>query len=596
MDFGDFYAGAEFFAHTWLGAHPDDSGVTFRTYAPKADYVNVRTGIGDVPMGRAIDGNFWEAHVDGLGPGDPYTYLVSHDDETREHCDPYGYGMDLRPSHRSIVRDLSFEWHDEGWMATRSTCYDEPLNIYELHLGSWRKRSGVRRSTYVGDWFTYAEVAYQLIPYLKETGYTHVEFLPLTEHPFDGSWGYQPTGFFSPTSRYGTARQLMELIDMLHGSGIGAILDYVPVHFATDDYGLARYDGTSLFEPSSPDEAKSEWGSLNFAHDRGEVRSFLQSAANYWLGAYHFDGLRMDAISRVIYRNGDPNRGVNGPAVEFVRNMNGGLRYLHPSAMLIAEDSTDYPGITAPVNQGGLGFDYKWDMGWMNDTLDLFRTPPEERGANYHKLSFSMMYYPNERYLLSLSHDEVVHEKATIVQKMWGDYDLKFPQARTLALYMFAHPGKKLNFMGSELAQLREWDELREQDWSLRQYPLHDSFYRFCAELNGLHADHPALWANDYDDWGFSWRQVSDPTNVVYAFERRSARERMLCVLNLSDKEQRDYIVCLEDIHRARMLINTDWQRFSGATYEDDCRWFKLPSCQLTCTLAPFSGQLYVME
>ncbi|MBR3315972.1 MAG: 1,4-alpha-glucan branching protein GlgB [Atopobiaceae bacterium] len=596
MNFGDFYAGAEFFAHTWLGAHPDDSGVTFRTYAPKADYVNVRTGIGDVPMGRAIDGNFWEAHVDGLGPGDPYTYLVSHDDETREHCDPYGYGMDLRPSHRSIVRDLSFEWHDEGWMATRSTCYDEPLNIYELHLGSWRKRSGVRRSTYVGDWFTYAEVAHQLIPYLKETGYTHVEFLPLTEHPFDGSWGYQPTGFFSPTSRYGTARQLMELIDMLHGSGIGAILDFVPVHFATDDYGLARYDGTSLFEPSSPDEAKSEWGSLNFAHDRGEVRSFLQSAANYWLGAYHFDGLRMDAISRVIYRNGDPNRGVNGPAVEFVRNMNGGLCYLHPSAMLIAEDSTDYPGITAPVNQGGLGFDYKWDMGWMNDTLDLFRTPPEERGANYHKLSFSMMYYPNERYLLSLSHDEVVHEKATIVQKMWGDYDLKFPQARTLALYMFAHPGKKLNFMGSELAQLREWDELREQDWSLRQYPLHDSFYRFCAELNGLHADHPALWANDYDDWGFSWRQVSDPTNVVYAFERRSARERMLCVLNLSDKEQRDYIVCLEDIHRARMLINTDWQRFSGATYEDDCRWFKLPSCQLTCTLAPFSGQLYVME
>ncbi|MBR3314066.1 MAG: 1,4-alpha-glucan branching protein GlgB [Atopobiaceae bacterium] len=596
MNIEDFYAGAEYFAHTWLGAHIQDDGVTFRTYAPAADHIDVRTNMGDVPMHRVADDNFWEACVDGMGPGDPYAYVIHHGGEAREHCDPYGYGMDLRPSHRSIVRDLSFDWHDDGWMAHRSVCYDEPLNIYELHLGSWRKRSGIRQSTEVGDWFTYAEIAYQLIPYLKETGYTHVEFLPLMEHPFDGSWGYQPTGFFAPTSRYGTARQLMELVDMLHGAGIGAILDFVPVHFATDDYGLARYDGTPLFEPSDPREAKSEWGSYNFAHERGEVRSFLQSAANYWLGAYHFDGLRMDAISRIVYKQGDKALGVNAPAVEFVRNMNGGLHYLNPGAMLIAEDSTDYPGVTAPASQGGLGFDYKWDMGWMNDTLDLFRTPPEERSANYHKLSFSMMYYPSERFLLPFSHDEVVHEKATIVQKMWGDYDQKFPQARTLALYMYAHPGKKLNFMGGELAQLREWDELREQDWSLRQYPLHDSFYRFCTELNGLVADHPALWADDYDDRGFEWRQVSDPTNVVYAFERRSTSERMLCVLNLSDKRLPDYEINLGMARRARMLLNTDWERFCGATYEDDCRWFKLEDSRLTCTLAPLSGQLYLME
>lgn len=596
MNIEDFYAGAEYFAHTWLGAHIHDGGVTFRTYAPAADHIDVRTNMGDVPMHRVADDNFWEARVDGMGPGDPYAYVVHHGGEAREHCDPYGYGMDLRPSHRSIVRDLSFDWHDDGWMAHRSTCYDEPLNIYELHLGSWRKRSGIRQSTEVGDWFTYAEIAYQLIPYLKETGYTHVEFLPLTEHPFDGSWGYQPTGFFAPTSRYGTARQLMELVDMLHGAGIGAILDFVPVHFATDDYGLARFDGTPLFEPSDPGEAKSEWGSYNFAHERGEVRSFLQSAANYWLGAYHFDGLRMDAISRIVYRQGDKALGVNAPSVEFVRNMNGGLHYLNPGAMLIAEDSTDYPGVTAPASQGGLGFDYKWDMGWMNDTLDLFRMPPEERSANYHKLSFSMMYYPSERFLLPFSHDEVVHEKATIVQKMWGDYDQKFPQARALALYMYAHPGKKLNFMGGELAQLREWDELREQDWSLRQYPLHDSFYRFCTELNGLVADHPALWADDYDDHGFEWRQVSDAANVVYAFERRSTSERMLCVLNLSDKRLPDYEINLGLARRARMLLNTDWERFCGKTYEDDCRWFKLADSRLTCTLAPFSGQLYLME
>ena len=596
MDIQNFYSGAEFFAHTWLGAHLENDGVTFRTYAPAASAVAVRTDRGDVPMYKSADGNFWEAHVGGLGPGAAYTYQLTRDDKTVEHCDPYGYGMDLRPGHRSSVRDLSFEWHDQEWMARRSASFDEPLNIYELHLGSWHKRSGDRQSLEVGDWFTYGEIAYQLIPYLQEAGYTHVEFLPLMEHPFDGSWGYQPTGFFSPTSRYGTARQLMELIDMLHGAGIGAILDFVPVHFATDDYGLGDYDGTPLFEHADRDMAVSEWGSYNFDHERGEVRSFLQSAANYWLGAYHFDGLRMDAISRIVYRQGDKALGVNSSAVEFVRNMNGGLRYLNKGAMLIAEDSTDYPGVTAPVNQGGLGFDYKWDMGWMNDTLNLFRTPPKERGNHYHDLSFSMMYNHNERYLLALSHDEVVHEKATIAQKMWGDYELKFPQARTLYLYMFAHPGKKLNFMGSELAQLREWDERREQGWSLRQSPVHDSFFRYCEELNDLYAAHPALWARDYAGDGFAWRQVNDPTSVVYAFERRSASERILCVLNLSDEERRDYVVDAGGATRAKMLLNTDWTRFSGSTPADDCRWFKLLGGRLTCTLAPFSGLLLQLD
>lgn len=596
MNIADFHAGAEFFAHTWLGAHLANGGVTFCTYAPAADDVTVRTSVGDVPMSRVEDGGFWQVHVPGLGPGDPYTYLITHDGIMSEHCDPYGYGMDLRPAYRSIVRDLTFDWHDDEWMARRSACYDEPLNIYELHVGSWRKRSGVYQSTDVGDWFTYSELAYQLIPYLKETGYTHVELMPLMEHPYDGSWGYQPTGFFSPTSRYGTARQLMELVDMLHGAGIGVILDFVPVHFATDPYGLGMYDGTPLFEPTDKELALSEWGSYNFDHTKNEVRSFLQSAANYWLGAYHFDGLRMDAISRIVYHQGSKECGVNEPSVEFVRNMNGGLRYLHPGAMLIAEDSTDFPGVTRPVDKGGLGFDYKWDMGWMNDTLNFFRTPPQKRNDDYHKLSFSMMYYPSERFLLSLSHDEVVHEKATVAQKMWGNYDLKFPQARALYLYMFAHPGKKLNFMGSELAQLREWDECREQDWSLRQYPLHDSFYRFCAKLNDLYVDYPALWANDYPGGGFAWRQVEDPNNVVYAFERRSTCERMLCVLNLGGKQLRDYVVQLGSARRARLLLNTDWERFSGNSLEDDCRWFKLANDQITCTLPPFSGQLFLLE
>ncbi len=596
MDIRDFYAGAEFFAHTWLGAHLTGGGVVFRTYAPAADDIYVRTDHGDYHMHRVEDGSFWEAQVDGMGEGDAYEYRILHGKTWANHCDPYGYGMDLRPGQRSIVRDLSFSWHDDAWMATRSTAFDEPVNIYELHLGSWRKHSGERKSGEVRDWYTYPELAYQLIPYLKEAGYTHVEFMPLMEHPYDGSWGYQPTGFFSPTSRYGTAHQLMELVDMLHGAGIGVILDFVPVHFAIDEYALANFDGTPLFEYADEGMAKSEWGSYNFMHGRGEVRSFLQSAANYWLGAYHFDGLRMDAISRIIYKQGDKARGVNANAVTFVRNMNGGLKYLNRGAMLVAEDSTDYPGITTPVNQGGLGFDYKWDMGWMNDTLNMFRTPPKERGSNYHKLSFSMMYYHNERYLLSLSHDEVVHEKATIAQKMWGDYDLKFPQARTLYLYMYAHPGKKLNFMGSEFAQLREWDEQREQDWALRQFPVHDTFYTFCRDLNHLYADHPALWANDYEGGGFTWRQVDDRKNVVYAFERRSACERILCVINLSDEEHRDYRIGLGSARRAKILLNTDWTRYMGSTNQDDCRWFKLADNALTCTLAPFSGQLYLVE
>ena len=596
MNIRDFYAGAEFFAHTWLGAHLQDGGVTFRTYAPNADEISVCTTHGTCAMYRVADGNFWEAHVDCLGSGDPYTFRIRHGDDVQEHCDPYGYGMDLRPAHRSIVRDLSFEWHDEEWMRERSVCLDEPMNIYELHLGSWHKRSGNRQSGEVQDWFTYSEIAYQLIPYLKEAGYTHVEFMPLMEHPYDGSWGYQPTGFFSPTSRYGTARQLMELIDMLHGAHIGAILDYVPVHFATDDYGLANFDGTPLFEYSDKEMAVSEWGSFNFMHGRGDTRSFLQSAANYWLGAYHFDGLRMDAISRIVYRQGDKSLGVNSEAVDFVRNMNGGLKYLNPGIMLVAEDSTDYPGITRSVSKGGLGFDYKWDMGWMNDTLNFFRTPPDERGDQYHKLSFSMMYYPNEHYLLSLSHDEVVHEKATIAQKMWGDYDLKFPQARALYLYMFAHPGKKLNFMGSELAQLREWDEQREQDWSLRQFPLHDSFYHYCVELNKIYSDHPALWARDYECSGFIWRQVSDNTNVVYAFERRSTCERMLCVLNLSDQKLSNYHVSLGEAKRTKVLLNSDWHRFSGSTAETEHSWHRLARNELVCDLAPFSGQLYAVE
>ena len=354
-------------------------------------------------------------------------------------------------------------------------------------------------------WYTYNEIADELIAYLKEYGYNYVEFMPLSEHPFDGSWGYQNTGFYAPTSRYGTAAQLMELIDKLHNSGISAIMDFVPVHFAVDAYGLKEYDGTALYEYPHKDVGESEWGSYNFIHSRREVACFLQSAANYWLKEYHFDGLRMDAVSRLIYWQGDKKRGENGVTINFLKIMNQGLHRLHPTAMLVAEDSTAYPGVTKDVDKGGLGFDYKWDLGWMHDTLKYFACHPYDRGNMPDKITFSIYYAYNERYILPFSHDEVVHGKKTIIDKLNGSYEQKFAQTRLLYLYMMTHPGKKLNFMGNELAMFREWDERREPDWELLKIPAHDSFHRYIGELDRLYLKEKPLWALDHTYDGFKW-------------------------------------------------------------------------------------------
>ena len=505
MDFHGFYTGKVFDAYQYLGAHITDSGVVFRTFAPGAQKVSL---IGECSqwreyeMNRVYDGNFWECYVDGASAGSMYKYRIyEKNGGCMDHCDPYGFGMELRPNSASIVRDMnSYQFHDSAWMLSRSDCKNRPLNIYELHFGSFRKPS-----ERVDDWYTYEEMADILIPYLTQNGYNYLEIIPLNEHPCDESWGYQSTGFFSPTSRYGTADQLKAFVDACHQNDIGVIMDFVPVHFAVDGYALAQFDGTALYEYPHAAVGVSEWGSLNFMHSRGEVRSFLQSAANYWLTEFHVDGLRMDAISRMIYWQGDPGRGVNLDAVKFLQYMNRRLKALHPTAILIAEDSTSYPDVTKSVSENGLGFDYKWDMGWMNDTLDYCRTAPAYRGMNYHKLTFSMMYYYHDQFLLPLSHDEVVHGKATILQKMHGHYEEKFPQARILYMYMYAHPGKKLNFMGNELGQLREWDEKRQQDWNLLDFPAHREFHRFMIDLNHIYLQHLALSEKDYDPDGFRW-------------------------------------------------------------------------------------------
>lgn len=597
MDFYGFYTGKIFDAYRFLGAHVEpDAGVTFRTFAPgaaKISLIGEFTGWEEWAMNRVHDGNFWECRANTAKPGQMYKYRIyKRDGSFMDHCDPYGFGMELRPNSASIIRDLSaYSFQDEKWMQKRTDCREKPLNIYELHFGSFRKPSEEP-----DDWYTYVEMADILIPYLKENGYNYIEIMPLSEHPCDESWGYQNTGFFSPTSRYGTADELMQFIDACHQNEIGVIMDFVPVHFAVDGYALANYDGTALFEYPHQDVGVSEWGSCNFMHSRGETRCFLQSAANYWLTEYHADGIRMDAISRMIYWQGEPARGVNNTAVEFIREMNRGLKALHPSAILAAEDSTSYPGVTKPATEGGLGFDYKWDMGWMNDTLDYFRTAPEYRSEHYHKLTFSMMYYYNDRYLLPLSHDETVHGKATILQKMSGDYEEKFPQARAFYMYMYAHPGKKLNFMGNEIGQLREWDEKREQDWFLLKYPNHDSFHRFMKELNALYLSRPALSAMDYGQNGFTWLDCHQEARCIYAFMRTDGKERIAAVFNFSDREQEDFELTVPGGKELTVLLASDRDIYGGTKRYEEETVVKLKKEKALLTLSPYSAVYYLVS
>ena len=593
MDFQKFLQGKAFDAYEYFGAHLTEEGAVFRVYAPNAANVEVQgdfSGWKLLPMKQKQNPGVFELEIAGAEAGMYYKYAItSADGRVVYHCDPYGMLMELRPGFASRIVDRTWKFTDEKWMQKRDLGknYNNPMNIYELHAGSWKQKED-------GSWYDYEKLAEELIPYLKKMGFNYIEFLPLSEHPADCSWGYQNTGFFAPTSRYGTPQQLKRLVEMCHEQGIGVITDFVPVHFAMDDYGLKDFDGTPLYEFPHPDTAYSEWGTMNFMHSRGEVRSFLQSAANYWLTEFHFDGIRMDAISRAIYWQGDPARGVNLNAVEFLQYMNQELKCMYPSVILAAEDSTSFPKVTDPVDQGGLGFDYKWDMGWMNDTLNYFRTAPEYRPENYHKLTFSMMYYYDARFLLPLSHDEVVHGKATIMQKMSGDYEYKFPQARSLYMYMYAHPGKKLNFMGNEIGQFREWDEKREQDWMLLDYPLHAGFARFMKDLNKLYLEHSAFWEKDYEADGFQWIDCHQEGCCIYVFERCSKKERMISLFNFSDQEQ-VYELHISDAQKLKELLNSNLAVYGG-TQKRKSATKAIKDGKIVLTLPPYSSVYYLAE
>ena len=578
-----------------MGAHKADSGYTFRVYAPRAVRVTLIgefNGWLEYDLIRPKNSNFFEGTFADVKPNMMYKYRVySTPDEFVEHSDPYGFGMELRPGSASIIRELDeFKFTDDEWMSKRDVGYNNPVNIYELHLASWRQKED-------GSWYTYTETGEMLVPYLKENGYTHVELMPITEHPADESWGYQNTCFYSPTSRYGTPAELMQMINHLHNNDIGVILDFVPIHFAVDGYGLGKFDGQALYEYPSDHVGCSEWGSYNFNFGRGEVRSFLQSAANYWLKEYHFDGLRMDAVSRAIFWLGDVKRGVNECAIKFIQTMNQGLKKRHKGIMLIAEDSTNYLKVTAPVEYDGLGFDYKWDMGWMNDTLEFFKLPPLYRTKSINKLTFSMAYFYNELYLLPLSHDEVVHGKATIIQKMWGSYEQKFPQARLLYMYMYTHPGKKLNFMGNEIGQFREWDEKREQDWFLKKYPLHDSFMRYIRDISRVYVNTSALYNGEYNSKSFTWHKMGTKDRALAIYERGCGEDgRYIVFLNFSDVPVEEFEFEIENEISLELIINTEADIYSGSmkigTTEIKAELTEDGNTNISVNMPPFSGQI----
>lgn len=579
MDLTKFKNGESFDAYEYFGAHLSAEGAVFRVYAPAAEKLRIMgefTGWQEWDMSPA-EGGVWEYFCPWAYPGQMYKYVVYGGKGRVEHCDPYGFGMEMRPGNCSVIRNLGdYKFNDRKWMNKRTKCFDRPLNIYELHPGSWRKKGW--------QWYNYDELADELIAYLKEYGYTHVEFMPLAEYPFDGSWGYQGVGYFAPTSRYGSAAQLMALIDRLHNAGLGAILDFVPVHFARDSFGLREFDGGALYEYKNKAAAKSEWGSMNFDHSRGEVRSFLQSAANYWLREYHFDGLRMDAVSRLIFRKGDWQRGENPEGMAFLRGLNSALQRLHPTAMLIAEDSTAWGGVTRPVEQGGLGFDYKWDLGWTYNTLKYFSSAPASRGKIGQHISAALDYSRNERFILPLSHDETSRGRGSLISRLRGDYSEKYPQGRLLYLYMMCHPGKKLGFMGNELASFREWNEDKSLDWELLQDGRHAAFLRFVSELNRLYLKKKAFWLNDSGGDNFQWLNCRSANPCVFGISRPMGSDTLLAFFNFSDKSA----VMEPDVQGdVQMLINTDWDSYGGKTKKAARR--RIMKC-----LPPYSGAVYI--
>lgn len=593
-------------------------GVYFAVWAPNAKSVSV---IGDFnkwnrnknKMVKRKDGSgIWEAFFPKMDLGVIYKYSIqTKKSETLEKIDPFAFSFEIPPKSASVVTSTWYKWSDRNWMKKRHqiNSLKKPISIYEVHLGSWR-----RDPAEPDRWLTFVEISDKLIAHIKKTGFTHVEFMPVMEHPYPPSWGYQITGFFAPTSRYGTPQELMYLIQELHNHNIGVIMDWVPSHFPNDDHGLYKFDGTHLYEhPDSRLGFHPDWKSSIFNYGRNEVRSFLISNAMFWLDRYHIDGLRVDAVSSMLYLNYSRNEGEwlpnkyggneNLEAISFLKELNETLYLNFPDIQMTAEEASAWPKVSHPTTEGGLGFGMKWMMGWMNDTLDYFKTDPYFRKQNHHKLTFSIMYAFNENFILPFSHDEVVHGKSPMLFKMPGEEKQKHANLRAMYLYMFTHPGAKLLFMGDEFGETTEWNYDHSLSWHLLEYEAHKKLMDFVSELNRLYKTEKALYHYQFDFKGFEWIDADDEINSVYVYLRKAyfRKDDLLIVLNLTPIERKNYRVAFPEHGIWKCILNSDDELYWGSgskiqNIKTEQQKFLGRNYSAKITLPPLSGLIFKLE
>ncbi|MCQ8105350.1 1,4-alpha-glucan branching protein GlgB [Methylomonas sp. SURF-2] len=614
-----FAEGKHWHAYRKMGAHlhsvDDIPGVLFTVWVPNAGRVSV---IGDFnrwdgrchPM-RSLGGSgVWELFYPGLDAGCLYKFEILNRDsgQVLTKTDPYGQQFELRPKTSSIVvREASYRWNDQAWMDGRGghDWLHEPMSIYEVHLGSWRRDAD-------GNFLSYREQADQLVDYVKNLGFSHIELMPVTEHPLDASWGYQTTGYFAPSSRFGSPDDFRFFIDTCHQNGIGVILDWVPAHFPKDEFALARFDGTPLYEHEDPRKGEHrDWGTLIYNYGRNEVKNFLLSSAIFWLEEFHLDGLRVDAVASMLYldysrEDGEwiPNQyggNENLEAIDFFRELNSVTHQQHPGTVMMAEESTAWGGVTRPTWTGGLGFSMKWNMGWMNDILEYMREDPVHRRYHHDKLTFGMLYAFTENFTLPFSHDEVVHGKGAMLNKMPGDEWQRFANLRLLYTMMFTYPGKKLLFMGCEFGQGTQWDFSRQLDWYVLDYPRHQGLQSLVKDLNAVYKTHPALYRHDFDHQGFAWIDCHDAEQSVISYRRKDGPDELLVVLNFTPVVREHYRIGVPFEGDYQEIFNSDAGVYSGSDVvnglisADPIAWMNLPH-SISLRLPPLAGLILKLK